>query len=151
MRACVRAADQQVAGLPGHDQLFVRGNHPRRYPTALAADPRTVRGIGCGVKFQAQPRKTPAYALADRRRTIQSALGAPFAQQGLRVEYTTYVLRGNSGDSQRVILSVGAELPLGTASSGAADVVFAATVLAVAKAELIVSSLSATTARPWKV
>ena len=62
---------------------------------------------------------------ADRRRTIEAALGAPFAQQGLRVEYTTYVLRGTVADTQRVILSASAELPVASPASSPADVVFA--------------------------
>ncbi|MEI6669626.1 MAG: VWA domain-containing protein [Acidobacteriota bacterium] len=61
----------------------------------------------------------------ERRRAIDAALRAPFSQQGLRVEYTTYVLRG-SADRQRVILSLNADLPVATQDSKTADVVFAA-------------------------
>jgi len=61
----------------------------------------------------------------ERRRVIDAALRAPFSQQGLRVEYTTYVLRG-SADHQRVILSLSADLPVATERSRTADVVFAA-------------------------
>ena len=39
-----------------------------------------------------EPKGTPA----DRRRTIDAALQAPFGQKGLAVEYTTYTLRGSS-------------------------------------------------------
>ena len=64
---------------------------------------------------------------ADRRRSIDSALSAPFPQQGLPLEMTTYVLRGSSVGVQRVVMSLQAELPVasgGTAKS--ADVVFIA-------------------------
>jgi VWFA-related protein len=65
--------------------------------------------------------------LTDRRRAIDTALGAPFPQQGLPLEMTTYVLRGASVGVQRVVMSLEADLPL--ASAGAAkpaDVVFVA-------------------------
>jgi VWFA-related protein len=60
----------------------------------------------------------------ERRRVIDAALRAPFSQQGLRVEYTTYVLRG-AADRQRVVLSLNAELPIANERSRSADVVFA--------------------------
>jgi len=41
------------------------------------------------------------------------------------VEYTTYVLRGSVGsDTQRVVLSLAAELPVGSKPGAAAEVVF---------------------------
>lgn len=61
---------------------------------------------------------------ADRRRTIDAALKAPFAKQELQVEYTTYTLRGTSPDMQRVIVSLAAELPVASATDQAADVVY---------------------------
>ena len=67
----------------------------------------------------------PAPGPADRRRMIEAALGAPFAQQALHVEYTTYVMRGMSADTQRVILSASAELPVASPAAGPADLVFA--------------------------
>ena len=60
-----------------------------------------------------------------RRRAIDAALGAPFALQGLRVDYTTYVLRGDTPGLASVVLSLEAELPVAAARAGAAaDVVF---------------------------
>jgi len=68
---------------------------------------------------------------ADRRRAIDAALYAPFTQQGLKVEYTTYVVQSTSPGLQRVAVSLVAELPISPAGSGAdsrgddsADVVF---------------------------
>ncbi len=60
-----------------------------------------------------------------RRQAIDAALAAPFTMQGLRVEYTTYVLRGDAPGRSRVVLSLHAELPLAAArAGGAADLVF---------------------------
>lgn len=66
----------------------------------------------------------PAATPADRRRTINAALLAPFSQQGLRVEYTTYTLRGSAADTQRVIVSLAAELPVASPDATGADVVY---------------------------
>lgn len=67
----------------------------------------------------------PDRGAADARRMINAALRAPFSQQGLHVEYTTYVLRGTTPGLQRVIMSLAAELPVATAQAPAAEVVFA--------------------------
>jgi VWFA-related protein len=65
--------------------------------------------------------------LADRRRAIDTALGAPFPQQGLPLEMTTYVLRGTSPGIQRVVMSLEADLPVASDSAAKpADVVFVA-------------------------
>ena len=66
----------------------------------------------------------PQVAVGDRRRTIEGALRAPFSQQGLRVEYSTYVLGGAASGLQRVILSLAAELPVARPDAPAADVIF---------------------------
>jgi VWFA-related protein len=67
------------------------------------------------------PEPTPA----DRRRAIDAALGTPFVQQGLRVEYTTYVLRSDESGKPRVFLSLASELPVRQQATDRADVVFA--------------------------
>lgn len=66
----------------------------------------------------------PAATPADRRRAINAAMLAPFSQQGLRVEYTTYTLRGSASDTQRVIVSLAAELPVASPEATSADVVY---------------------------
>ena len=60
----------------------------------------------------------------DRRRAIDAALSAPFAQQGLRLEYTTYTMRSDEAGRARIILSLEADLPIRDAAHTAADVVF---------------------------
>lgn len=63
----------------------------------------------------------------DRRRAINTALAAPFPQQGLPVEVTTYVSRGSSPGAHRVVISVEAEVPIESdANSRPADVIFVA-------------------------
>lgn len=68
------------------------------------------------------PEQTPA----DRRRAINRVLGAPFAQQALKLEYTTYVMKASQAGSQRVVLSLDADLPVRSGSTDVADVVFVA-------------------------
>ena len=67
----------------------------------------------------------PAQTPADRRRAIDAALRAPFSQQGLRVEYTTYVGQSEHPGFQGVAVSLQTELPVAPAGTDAfADVVF---------------------------
>jgi VWFA-related protein len=65
-----------------------------------------------------------AAATLDRRRAIDAALSAPFAQQGLRLAYTTYTMRSEDAGRARIILSLEADLPVRGATHTAADVVF---------------------------
>jgi len=60
----------------------------------------------------------------DRRRAIDAALAAPFAQQALHVDYTTYALRSDNAGRTRVLLSLEADLPVRDATRASADVVF---------------------------
>jgi hypothetical protein len=61
---------------------------------------------------------------ADRRHAVSAALAAPFSQRGLRIEYTTYNFRGSASDTQRVIVSLAAELPVASPDAAGADVVY---------------------------
>jgi VWFA-related protein len=66
-----------------------------------------------------------AQTMADRRKTIDASLAAPFSQQGLRVEYTTYVSQAEIPSLDRVVVSLEAELPVARAEvNEPADVVF---------------------------
>jgi VWFA-related protein len=68
---------------------------------------------------------TDASKKLGRHQAIERAMAAPFAQQGLPLQYTTYVLRGTSAGMQRVILSLAVDLPLATsAQTDTADVAF---------------------------
>ena len=68
----------------------------------------------------------PESTVADRRRAIDSVLGAPFAQQGLKVDYTTYQMKSGELGQHRVVLSLTADLPVRSKPADAADVVFVA-------------------------
>jgi VWFA-related protein len=65
-------------------------------------------------------------AAASRRRAIDTVLGAPFVQQGLKVDYTTYVMKAPAIGQHRVILSLTADLPVRSKPGETADVVFVA-------------------------
>ena len=53
-------------------------------------------------------------------------LGAPFVQQGLKLDYTTYVMKAAEAGQHRVVLSLTADLPVRSTPSDTADVVFVA-------------------------
>jgi VWFA-related protein len=63
--------------------------------------------------------------IRDRRRAIDMALSAPFPQQEVPIDLTTYVARGHALGAHRVVVSAQVELPVsGVASRRPADVVF---------------------------
>ncbi|HJU44216.1 MAG TPA: VWA domain-containing protein [Vicinamibacterales bacterium] len=66
----------------------------------------------------------PATSVQNRRLSLDRVLAAPFVQQGLRVDYTTYVLKGTESGRQRVVLSLSTDLPVRSRPNDAADVVF---------------------------
>jgi VWFA-related protein len=68
----------------------------------------------------------PATTPADRKRAINSVLGAPFAQQGLKIDYTTYVLKAPQPGHHKVVLTLDTALPVRSQPADAADVVFVA-------------------------
>jgi hypothetical protein len=71
----------------------------------------------------ALPRET---VVADKKKSINSVLGAPFVQQGLKVDYTTYVMKAPEAGKHRVVLSLNTDLPVRSRAGDAADVVFVA-------------------------
>jgi VWFA-related protein len=83
-----------------------------------------VRRGGARVSTRTGFTLTDAAARMDRHQAIDRAMKAPFAQQGLPLQYTTYVLRGGAPRIQNVILSLAAQLPVASADGQAADVVF---------------------------
>ena len=66
----------------------------------------------------------PQGAAADRLKSIENLLGAPFVQQGLKLDYTTYVLKDAEVGRQRVVLSLTTDLPVRSSDGETADVVF---------------------------
>lgn len=63
-------------------------------------------------------------AVTNRRRAIDTVLGAPFVQQGLRIDYTTYIMKAPEAGHHRVVLSLNADLPVRAKAGDTADVVF---------------------------
>lgn len=60
----------------------------------------------------------------DRRGAIDEALAAPFEEEALHIDYTTYVMRSSTPDRARVLLALDANLPVRDAGHSSADVVF---------------------------
>ncbi len=93
-----------------------------RYRRVKVAVKRSGARVSARTGYSMAPAPTPA----DRRRSIDAALRAPFAQQGLPIEYTTYLLRGPSGETARVVLALAVDLPVAAGvETRAADLVFA--------------------------
>ena len=124
-----RGLDEVLGGIAaGAGDYYIVAFEPGDGGTAEATDYRrvTVEVTRRGARVSARTGYAVGGAsLADRRQAIDAALDAPFALQGLRLEYTTYVLRGDTPDAPRVVVSLEAELPVAAArESAAADVVF---------------------------
>jgi VWFA-related protein len=122
-RAVARMADLSndyyvVGFAPHQDAARDRGKYRRVKVTVKRDGARASTRTGYAMPGEATP--------ADRRRAIDSAIGAPFPQQGLPVAYTTYMLRGTASGMQRVVLSVEAKLPIAAQPGATADVVFVA-------------------------
>jgi VWFA-related protein len=117
-RIARRSLDYYIVGFPPSERALANRSEYRRVRVAAARE---------GVRVSART----GYALdtttptpADRRRAIDLALAAPFPRQELPIEFTTYVLRGQTPGAQRVVLSLVAELPLAGPAAQPADVVF---------------------------
>jgi VWFA-related protein len=93
-----------------------RGQYRRIRVTVSRAGARVSTRTGYTPDSNASP--------ADARKAIDAALRAPFAKQEIAIEYTTYVLRGATPSTARVIMSLAAQLPAVSAASQAADVVY---------------------------
>ena len=120
-----RIADQSL-------DYYIVGFEPQAGTTPAETDRYhrvTIKARRPGVTIRARTGysfRDPVVA-ADRRRAIDTALAAPFPQQGLPIEVTTYVSRGSSPGAHRVVISVEAEVPIESgANSRPADVVFVA-------------------------
>jgi VWFA-related protein len=118
-RIAEAAQDYYLIGFtPSEEARQHRGNYRRVAVRVTRAGARVSSRTG----YSLPPEGTPA----DRKRALKNVLGAPFAQQGLRIDYTTYVMRGAQAGQHRVVLSLNAELPVRSAPSDAADVLFVA-------------------------
>src|SRR4051812_34815609 len=116
-RIADQAQDYYIVGFtPSAAALAARGEYRRLNVR--------VKRPGARVSARTGYAATKPGAVPDRRRAIDAALSAPFAQQALRVEYTTYTMRSENAGRSRVILSLDADLPVRNGGDQAADVVF---------------------------
>jgi VWFA-related protein len=116
-RIADQAQDYYIVGFtPSAAALEARGDY-RRVSVR-------VRRPGARVSARTGYATPKAGQALDRRRAIDAALAAPFGQQALRVDYTTYTLRSDNAGRARVLLSLEADLPVQNAEHDSADVVF---------------------------
>jgi len=120
-RISEQSLDYFIVGFePGAEVAADEGDRYHRVSIRVTRPGITVRArTGYSVR-------DPMFA-RDRRRAIDMALASPFPQQGLPIEVTTYVTRGDSPGSHRVLMSVQADLPVEAGHEPRrADVVFVA-------------------------
>lgn len=110
--------DYYIIGFPAPAAALTNRDEYRHVSVHVA---RPGARVSTRTGYVAGPAQTPA----DRRRAIDAALRAPFSQQGLRVEYTTYVGQSEHSGFQGVAVSLQTELPVAPVGADAfADVVF---------------------------
>lgn len=112
-----QAQDYYLVGFEPSEQARSGRNAYRRVTI-------TVSRPGARVSTRTGYSLRPEATAADRQRAISSVLGAPFVQQGLKVDYTTYLLKSDSPGQQRVMLSLAAQLPVQAKATDRADVIF---------------------------
>ena len=113
------AQDYYLVGFPpSMEARASRGRYRRVNVTVTRPGARVSARTG----YALAPEATPA----DRKRALSTVLGSPFAQQGLRIDYTTYVMKAAEAGQHRVILSLNADLPIRSGPGDAADVLFVA-------------------------
>jgi VWFA-related protein len=119
-RISAQSQDYYIVGFEaGAEALKERGRYRRVTVRTTRDGARASTRTGYAMHDEPTP--------ADRRRAIDTALRTPYPQQGIPIEYTTYVMKGQTPGSERVLLSVEADLPVAERSREAhADVVFVA-------------------------
>lgn len=117
-RIADQAQDYYLVGfMPSEEARINRGKYCRVTVKVKRAGARVSARTGYAVPPETT---TPV----DRRRAIDAVLGAPFVQQGLKVDYTTYVMKSPEFGRHRVVLSLNADLPVRSKPTDTADVVF---------------------------
>lgn len=112
-----QAQDYYLVGFEPSEQARAGRNGYRRVTI-------TVSRPGARVSTRTGYSLRPEATAADRQRAITSVLGAPFVQQGLKLDYTTYLLKSDVPGQQRVMLSLAAQLPVQAKATDRADVIF---------------------------
>jgi hypothetical protein len=118
-RIAEQAQDYYLVGfIPSEEARSNRGKYRRVSVKVTRPGARVSARTGYTV--------APEPTTADRKRALDTVLGAPFAQQGLKIDYTTYVMKAAESGQHRVVLSLSADLPVRSGASDAADVLFVA-------------------------
>jgi len=116
-RIADQAQDYYLVGLlPSNEARLNRGRYRRVTVKVKRPGARVSARTGYAIAPEPATR-------ADRRRAIDMALGAPFVQQGLKIDYTTYVRKSPESGRHRVVVSLDAELPVRSGPADTADVV----------------------------
>lgn len=118
-RIARQAQDYYLVGFEPSAEARARRD---RYQRVQVSASRPGVRVSTRTGYALRPDATPV----DRQRAISSVLGAPFVQQSLRIDYTTYLLKSDVPGQQRVVLSLSAQLPVSRTSDDHADVVFVA-------------------------
>jgi VWFA-related protein len=118
-RIATEAQDYYLVGFePSAAALAKRGEYRRVKVRVTRPGARVSSRTGYALRSNA--------VTADRQRAISAVLGAPFVQQGLKLDYTTYLMKADVPGQQRVIVSLSAQLPVRSRDGETADVVFVA-------------------------
>ena len=116
-RIAQQAQDYYLVGFaPSAEAKASRG----KYRRVTVKVKRPGAQVSARTGYAVGPEQTPA----DKRRAINTVLGAPFVQQALKIDYTTYVMKAAEPGQHRVVLSLNADLPVRSAAADLADVVF---------------------------
>ena len=118
-RIAAQAQDYYLVGFEPSAQARARTGDYRRVTV-------TVTRPGARVSTRTGYAVRPTTSSSDRQRALASVLNAPFVQQGLKLDYTTYQLKSDLPGQQRVFLSLSAQLPVRAQAGDQADVVFVA-------------------------
>ena len=111
------AQDYYLVGFTPSEQARLNRGKYRRLSIS-------VKRPGARVSARTGYTMAPEAVATDRKRAIDMVLGAPFVQQGLKLDYTTYVMKSAEPGRQRVVLSLASDLPLRSTGTETADVVF---------------------------